>query len=207
MKTVSQTFRSTVTVKYPPRKFPTCNMHGNGLFAARIWFTRLVVPRPIKSIHRCMKFNTIACTCTRAPSSDTVYTPLKQMLVTCIPACLMASSYMANTQMHLVYPLDLPNSSNHTELLTFSCVRSTVRSESCQLLDCSLTHTVVVSTATFFYTRLVHAQPFSAIFPRIVILTYSLFTHGSRVVHARTRYSKVECTNHAFTHAGFSNHK
>ena len=63
-----------------------------------------------------------------------------------------ASTCMAHTQMHLVYPLDLPNSSNHTELLTFSCVRSTVRSESWQPLDCSLTHTVVVSTATFFYT-------------------------------------------------------
>ena len=63
----------------------------------------------------------------------------------------MASSYMAHTQMHLVYPLDLPN----TELLTFSCVRSTVRSESCQPLDCSLTHTVAVSTVNFFYTNLV----------------------------------------------------
>ena len=40
--------------------------------------------------------------------------------------CLFDSLYMAHTQMHLVYPLDLPNSSNHTELLTFSCVRSTV---------------------------------------------------------------------------------
>ena len=74
------------------------------------------------------------------------------MLVTSIPACLMAST----SHTHKCNTLDLLNTSNHTELLTFSqCVRSTVRSESWQPLDCSLTHTVVVSTATFFYTSLV----------------------------------------------------
>ena len=127
------------------------NIRGNGLFAARIWSTQLVVPRPIKSINRCIKFNTIARTCTRSPSSDT---PFKQMLVTCISACLMPL-HGTHTNASSLPSWFTYNSSNHTELLTFSCVRSTVRSESWQPLDCSLTHTVVVSTATFFYTSLV----------------------------------------------------